>query len=489
MTHFRNAAKSLCFVALSAVIEPSAHAQAPPAPAEAGNIIVTGSLRSRVESWNWFGESDAGEYTYSGSLLRAGFSQTKKKIDWQVEAALPFLFGLPNDAVLPGSQGALGLGASYFAANDNRTNVVGLFVKTAAIRFKQIGGIQGQAIKLGRFEFMDGTEVTPTDATLAALKRDRISQRLIGNFGFSHVGRSFDGAVYTLDRGNWNTTAFAGRPTRGVFDVNGWSDLDINLFYAAETRRFGSAAHLGEWRAFGIGYDDYRDDVLKVDNRPATARRADASNIKVATIGGHVLQAHRTTIGDVDVLLWGAIQTGSWGALSNRADAVAIEAGWQPDVRYRPWIRGGWNRGSGDTDANDGTHGTFFQLLPAPRPYARVPCFNMMNTSDAFGEVLLRPTRSVALRGDVHALRLTRADDLWYLGGGASQPSSFGYAGRPSNGGTALATLADVSGDVAVSPHVVVSAYYGDVVGHSVTDAIYGDGAARLAYLELLLRF
>ena len=113
----------------------------------------------------------------------------------------------------------------------------------------------------------------------------------------------------------------------------------------------------------------------------------------------------------------------------------------------------------------------------------------MMNTSDAFGEVLLRPTRSVTLRGDVHALRLTRADDLWYQGGGAFQPSSFGYAGRPSNGGTALATLADVSSDVAVSPHVVVSAYYGHVVGHTVTDAIYGDGAARLAYLELLLRF
>jgi hypothetical protein len=471
---------------LCAVIAPPAHAQT---PAEAGDITVIGSFRSRIESWDWFGNAPAGEYTYLGALLRVGLAQSKKTIDWQAEAALPFVLGLPNDAVLSGAQGALGLGANYFVANGGRTNVAGLFVKTATIRFKQLGGVQGQALKLGRFEFSDGMETTPTDATLAALKRDRIAQRLIGLFGFSNVMRSFDGAQYTRDRGNWNTTAVAVRPTRGVFDVNGWDDLDINLVYAAATRRIGSASHAGEWRAFGIGYDDYRDGVLKADNRDAPARRADTSSIRLATVGGHLLQAHRTTAGDVDLLLWGAIQAGSWGALSHRANAFALEAGWQPEVRYRPWIRGGWNRGSGDADANDTTHGTFFQLLPAARVYARTPCFNMMNTSDTFGELLLRPTGPVVVRGDVHALRLTNAEDLWYTGGGAFQSSTFGYTGRPANGSASIATFADVSGDVTVSRHLVVSAYYGHLVGHAVTDAIYGTGAAHLAYLELLLRF
>jgi hypothetical protein len=113
----------------------------------------------------------------------------------------------------------------------------------------------------------------------------------------------------------------------------------------------------------------------------------------------------------------------------------------------------------------------------------------MMNTSDAFGEVLLRPTKTVAIRGDVHSLRLASADDLWYQGGGAFQPSTFGYSGRPSNGRAALATLADISGDVAVSPHLGVAVYYGHVIGDAVTEGIYGDGAARFAYLELLVRF
>jgi alginate export protein len=489
VTHFRNAAGRLFFVVFWVLMPETLRAQLPPAPADAGAVTVSGSFRSRVESWNWFGDSPSGEYTYPGSLLRAGFAQSRKTIDWQVEAALPFLLGLPGGAMLPGAQGALGLGANYYAANDSRTDVARLFVKQAAVRFKQMGGVAGQSLKLGRFEFIDGTETMPKDATLAALKRDRIAHRLIGNFGFSHVGRSLDGALYALDRGSWNLTALAVRPTRGVFDLDGWGDLDVNVFYGAATRRFGSTSHAGEWRAFGIGYDDYRDDVLKVDNRTAAARRADTSSIRLATVGGHMLQTHRTAAGDVDLLLWGAIQTGTWGALSHRANAFALEAGWQPELRYRPWIRGGWNRGSGDADANDTTHGTFFQLLPTPRVYARLPFFNMMNTSDAFGEVLLRPTKTVAIRGDVHSLRLASADDLWYQGGGAFQPSTFGYAGRPSNGRAALATLADISGDVAVSPHLGVGAYYGHVIGEAVTEAIYGDGAARFAYLELLVRF
>ena len=65
-------------------------------------------------------------------------------------------------------------------------------------------------------ELIDGTEVTPKDATLAGLKRDRIAHRLIGNFGFSDVGRSFDGVQYTLNRSRLNITAFGGRPTRAA---------------------------------------------------------------------------------------------------------------------------------------------------------------------------------------------------------------------------------------------------------------------------------
>ena len=152
-----------------------------------------------------------------------------------------------------------------------------------------------------------------------------------------------------------------------------------------------------EWRLFGIGYSDYRDGLAKSDNRPTNQLLADRDRIHLGTVGGHFLQVVETPAGVLDFLFWGALQGGSWGTLRQRAGAVAIEAGWQPAVfgQVRPWLRAGFDYGSGDRNPNDRTHGTFFQLLPTPRGYARFPFFNLMNIRDVFGEVILRPHRDL----------------------------------------------------------------------------------------------
>ena len=486
MPPFRRAGTALFVLLLQASV---GWAQTTPTPATVGGITISGSLRTRVESWNWFGDAAGGDYLFTGSLVRVAASESRKRIDWNVEAAVPFLLGLPTGAVGTGPAGALGLGANYYAANDNRSNVGHFFLRQAAVRVKQVAGVAGQSLRVGRFEFVDGTETAPADATLAALKRDRIAHRLIGNFAFSHVGRTADGAQYVLDRGRWNVTAVAFRPTCGVFDVDGWCDLRVNVFYGSVTRRGSSAPHASEWRAFAIGYDDNRPGVVKVDARPVAVRRADTGSVAIATFGGHYVRADATRAGVFDLLAWGAAQSGSWGAQAQRAGALAIEGGWQPRAAWNPWLRGGWNAGSGDGSATDGTHGTFFQLLPTPRVYARLPFFNMMNTQDVFAEGILRPSKQVTIRSDIHALRLWSASDLWYQGGGAFEPETFGYAGRPSNGRTGLSTLVDVSVDVAVSPHLSAAGYAGRASSGAVPGAIYAGGGTRFAYLELLARF
>ena len=458
----------------------------------AAQVAVSGSLRTRAYSWDWFGDSANGDYMYPGSLARLALSQSKKRYDWQVELAVPFVLDLPADAIAPGAAGQLGLGATYFAANTSRTNVAAFFIKQGAIRFKNLGGVDGQSLTVGRMEFNDGAEVVPKNAALAALKRDRISQRLLGNFGFSDVGRSIDGALYVFNGATSNVTLLGGRPTQGVFQVDGWGELNVNVLYGAWTKQLGGRSNTGEWRVFGLGYHDYRDSVLKTDNRVLATRRADTESIKVATFGGHYLRIAETGAGPVDVLAWGAMQTGSWGTLAHRAGAFAAEVGWQPPVlqRLEPWLRGGYDYGSGDGDATDETHGTFLHMLPTPRVYARFPFFNMMNCTDAFGEVILRPRKGITVRTDVHGLRLADANDLWYMGGGAFQPSTFGYTGRPSNGQSGLATLYDVSGDYALNGHVGLGVYYGYAAGKPVTQAIYPDGGnAHFGYVELLFRF
>jgi len=460
------------------------------APIKIGDAVVTSSLRSRMYSWDWFGDAPNGEYTYSGSLFRFGVTESKPKFDWQVEFAVPALVSMPTSAVMPAPFGQLGLGASYAAANSGSTSTSSIFLKQGVFRLKGIGGVAGQSLKVGRMEFLDGSEVTPGHSTLAALKRDRIAQRLLANFGFTDVQRSLDGAIYVFDKPKFNVTAVAARPTEGVFQVNGWDELKINVFYGAVTGEHGKYAAT-DWRVFALQYRDYRNGVVKADNRPASIRNADFDAVDIGTYGGHILQIVPTASGPIDLLFWGALQNGTWGTQSHRAGAYAAEVGWQPMVlsQIKPWIRAGYDFGSGDDNSTDGTHRTFFQVLPTPRIYARTPFFNMMNSKDAFGELILRPKR-VTIRTDIHALRLADSSDLWYSGGGAFQAATFGYTGRPSNGQSTLATLYDVSADVTLTPHLGVGGYFGYANGGLVTQAIYGGGnAVHLGFFELNVKF
>lgn len=483
--------------ALSFLLAVTAAAQGPastaPDPIKIGGVTVTASLRSRLYVWDWFEPASGNNlYDYSGNILRIGFSRNLDSWDWNAEFAVPFLLGLPSRATGTGpQQGALGLGANYYSANSGSQNTAMIFPKQIYVRFDGIGGDKHHTLQLGRFEFLDGTEIAPKNAMLAALKRDRISQRLIGNFGFSDVGRSFDGAHYVYGSGSDNFTFVGAVPTRGVFQVDGWGWNRIGFGYAAYTHEWGSGRHSADTRLFAIEYDDFRH-ILKTDNRPLGARRGDLANIRIDTFGGHTLHVFDTGAGSVYALFWGAVQTGRWGVQKQRAGAFDVEAGLQPKIlpRIKPQFGGGFTLGSGDGNPADNTHGTFFQLLPTPRPYARFPFFNMMNTQDAYAILTLHPSAKATVASEYHSLRLDDANDLWYGGGGAFQPWTFGYTGRATSGRRSLANLYDTSVDYRVDRHLTLSGYLGYAQGLAAMQEIYPRGKdGRFGYLEFVYRF
>jgi hypothetical protein len=457
-----------------------------------GSVTVKGSVRTRIEAWDWF-QAGSGDnsYAYSGNLFRLSLSQARESLDWQVEFAMPLLAGLPANAIAPGTQGQLGAGASYFAANDRSRNAAMLFPKLAFARFKKLGASTAQSLTVGRFEFSDGSEIAPKDSTMAAVKRDRINQRLIGSFGWAHAGRSFDGFHHQWNRPSGNFTLVGAVPTRGVFQTDGWGWNKTAFGYAAYTLPWRTGSHSAETRLLAIHYRDWRR-VLKADNRALAARQADLGNIRVASFGGHHISVLQTGAGAVDVMLWGVAQTGRWGSLNHRAAAIAAEAGIQPRVwtKLKPWIRGGFFDGSGDGDPNDGTHGTFFQLLPTPRPFARFPFFNLMNNRDVNAMLIFRPHSKVSVSTEFHALRLSNRRDLWYSGGGVFQPWTFGYAGRATSGARSLANLYDASVEYRPSQYTTLTGYLGYAHGRAATSAIYPDGKnGALGYLDLTVRF
>ena len=456
-------------------------------PIVAGGVHISGSLRLRTEIWDWFDTSTAEpDYAFLGSLLRIGFSQERPRWDWQAEFAQPLLLNLPEKSIAPAPQGQLGLGANYFAANGSWG--ANFFLKQGFVRFKQILGDKASSLRLGRFEFVDGAETAPKDATLSALKRDRIAHRLIGNFGFSHVGRSFDGVQYTRATPGSNLTLLAARATSGVFQVNGWRELDTDILYGAFTRSVAKPSP-GEWRIFVLSYHDGRN-LLKTDNRPTAVRTADKHNIRLTTLGGNYVQTFKIGNGTGEFLFWGAWQFGNWGRLDHRAGAIAVETGYQPKLRLKPWLRAGYSRSTGDSNPADTHHETFFQVLPTPRIYARFPFYNLMNNEDLFAELIVRPHPRWTLRSDAHFLRLSNRHDLWYTGGGAFQQSTFGFAGRPSNGSTSLSHVYDVSLDYQVNSQITLTGYYAGATGRAVISKIYPQGAGgQFGYAEMTWRF
>ncbi len=471
---------------------PTAPSRPQPAPKpflQAGGFSFSGYLRSRYENVNYFetpGFND--DYGFTGSQLRIAALRSTPKLDLQLDVQGTLLTGIPNDAIAPPPQGALGFGGIYYGANRGQDGSV--YIRQAFVRFKNSFGT-GSAARLGRFEFADGAETVGKNPTLAFLKTQRISQRLVGTFAFTHIGRAFDGGQLSLPMGkDGNFTGVVARPTEGVFQLNGNNNVDgVNFLYGALTK----SKPTSDARLFGLVYEDVRNPPksVKTDNRPLPLRQADTDSIRVFTLGGNFLKTLDSKRGTTDLLAWGALQGGDWGNQKHSANGLALEAGYQPKgSKLRPWLRAGYYRGSGDGNPTDDKHGTFFTPLTTPRLYARFPFYNGMNSQDIFAQLILRPNPKTNVRFEAHNLRLANSADLWYQGGGAFQDLGFGFPGRPSNGNADFANVLDASFDYAIDPQTSVGVYYAAAFGGKVIDAIHpAGGNASFAFFEFTRRF
>lgn len=457
------------------------------------HLTLVASDRARGEFVNWFAPPpgltapDAERYDFFGNQLRLGFRLTFPHVQLAVDMQDTRLVNLPADASLPPPQGNLGTGANYYA-NTRRRDQGEPFLKQGALTLRG----RGVTLTGGRFDYRDGLETVPSDPTLLFLKRQRIAERLVGPFDFTHVTRSFDGARLAYDRPGWNDTAFLVVPTVGGFDISANREIDEILVAgnALTWKRVPGWRWPTDVRLFWLYYDDQRQDAVKVDNRPLDVRERDHEPIAMHTFGTHGVTAIDLGPGTLDALVWAAFQVGDWGALDQRSWAYAVEVGYQlPRVPLAPWLRVGLDRTSGDDDPNDDTHGTFFQMLPTARIYAQLPFFNLMNIQDVFTMLILRPHDRVMIRTDWHLLDVTEGRDLWYQGGGATNDDVFGYAGAPANGRHRLAQLVDIGITWQAHDRVTLGGYYGHAFGGGVVRQTYAGEDVDYGFVEVTLRY
>lgn len=444
------------------------------------------SDRTRVEMVDWFDpDPGGGDESYAFVANKISFGAVTKWRDVQVtvEGQEVELFGVPADA--PG----LGPGAAYYASTAEKDQRE-VTVRRAMLEWNN-ALVKGLGVAGGRYLLNDGLETLPTDASLKWLKKARISQRLLGAFDYTHVGRSFDGASLRYTSAPWNLTVAGGRPSAGGFNISANNEVeDVGVAYAALTVTEPSWLPRSDGRLFYLYYGDDRG-LVATDNRPLGARQADSGDIAVHSVGLNFETVQPCGPGEADALMWVVGQGGQWESLDHAAWALSLEAGYRfVGLPAKPWIRAGWFRGSGDDDPGDGDHGTFFQVLPTARLYAQTPFYNMMNNEDFFLQLLLAPVEGLDVRVDWHRLWATEGEDLVYAGGGATQSKPlFGFSGFSARGFSQVGDLLDLSVDYAVHRRVKLGAYYGHGFGNAAVDAQYpGSKELDYAYFEVTVR-
>lgn len=467
----------------------SADAQQAPAAGASPPGAVSGFARNwtRAEFWDFFRPpADGGNPTYSYVANRLLFGLRRVTRRYEVTGAGQYVQfgGLPGHATGPGP---LGPGALYFdqsGSSDSRQ----LYLRYLNVRVKDL--TPGLSVQLGRMGYTSGAEASSGEASIEAVKRQRVDSRMIGEFEWSLYQRGYDGVRVDWSRPAWQATAAAFHPTQGGFeDAAGISIRKIDLFTGTLTLRPGTLLPHTDWQLFVYRYDDRRHVRARPDN---TGRPADAVNVRINSFGTTLVGAYPRQPGEIDALLWLVVQSGSWYKQSHRAYAFAAESGYHwSHAAWQPWIRAGISRASGDNHPGDTRHGTFFQTLPTVRKYSLSATYSQMNLSDVFVQALLRPRARLNLRIDTHRLDLVTSADRWYSGSGATQASGtvFGYSGRPSKGATSLGTVIEGSADYVFNRHWSLNGYVGFINGGAIVQRTFAGHRLRFAYLENVVQF
>ncbi|HVH20708.1 MAG TPA: nitrite reductase large subunit NirB [Myxococcota bacterium] len=419
-------------------------------------IDLGASFRARGEAWRAFVD-DTEWYTGLRTRVRAQYGFQQKYF-----AVAEF----QNVELLGMNEDGTGAMATYRSANKSGDNASGNDLRALYVegRFPW-----NSFARIGRQDIKLGHEVLYSEPNWRYLKTARLGERLVGTVGWSQVERAFDGLAGAVEYAGVQLYGFAAQPTTGVFDAeSAYSNQNnITVGGAVLTVKRGTLLETGEFGLFGLGH---------ADERPVHEGGL-ADGLQVGTLGAHWLGVQPLGPGQLDTLVWAAVQFGEYNSQDHRAGAGIVEVGYQlPDVFAKPWLRGGINAASGDHNPDDNDHRTFFNMLPTNHLYyGFADQLSFQNLVNPFVQMRLAPHPMLALNFFVHWFWKSDEDDLRYAGTGAFDKSSFGFPGTATPGQTRIGTEYDVV--ATFTPHRVATFE----VGYSHLDggAMYRTSADR----------
>jgi hypothetical protein len=223
-------------------------------------------------------------------------------------------------------------------------------------------------------------------------------QRLVGAFGWSNVGRSFQGVRVIIEP----------EPV----DVNFWV-VDVVV---PEDGELNEATWSGDFIGTNLTWKNVPQGRL--DTYFLMRDRGDETWIY--TVGGR-FKGDPLADGKVDYDAEFAFQTGEY---SEGIDQIAIAfhggAGYTlKQVTGNPRLGFQYNFATGDSDPNDTENKTFDNLFPTNHlHYGYIDFLSWRNMHNVKIESSMRPVEKLLLKGDFHIFWLKTVRDAWYNAGG-----------------------------------------------------------------------
>jgi hypothetical protein len=356
-------------------------------------------------------------------------------------------------------------------------------------------------LRVGRQDLKNASAIGYKEGNWKYLKNKRLGQRLVGGVGWTHGERSYDGVSARMEQDGHVLHLYAAEPTTGVFEIDrGYKRQKHVIFGGLDwTVERGTWFENTELGAFFIGYSDDRD-------VPTTTPRF-FDEIEVYTFGFSSLGVHPVGPGNLDLILWGAMQLGRHVAslpigsstptgerkLDQLAGAAIAEVGYQlPDVCGKPWLRAGVNFATGDSDPGDGNSNTFFNILPTNHLYyGYADALAFSNLIDLLVQLKLSPLPKLGLELAFHQFWLWTSDDFRYFGSGAFEKGSLGYGRSRSYGANDVGQELDFVVNYKVNKHLglmagVAHLFGGNVLGHNPT---LSDDDVNWAFFQVALSY
>ena len=316
-------------------------------------------------------------------------------------------------------------------------------------------------------------------------------ERLVGAGNWNNIGRAFDAAKVRWQNEWFGADVFSGRPVvpqDGVFDQA--NDYD-----------FLSGVYATSLKIPKTILDVY----FLAHNATRAANRAEPSPQfpqptarDVYTIGGRV-KSKPGEIGNWDYTVEGAYQFGDFAPtttaarLTQNAYMVIVQGGYTfANVWATPRLGVEYDYSSGDSNTNDGTHGTFDSLFPTNHKfYGYMNFCSLQNIQALQSSLQLRPAKSLTLVLEGNNFWLANGNDYFYTSSGT--PRMTGGYGRGQGYSTFVGSELDVTATYALTRFAQVEAGYGHFfTGDYIQQTLAGHGGAQDAnwvYTQLTFTF